>query len=94
MERLCKNIIGKINALNPNPGTWFKLNDSRIKIIKALEVRKKGSPGEILSQNFTIAYADNAIQILELKKEGKKKMKAFEFVKGHNLIIGKILTNE
>ena len=89
-----KNIIGKINALNPNPGTWFKLNDSRIKIIKALEVRKKGKPGEILSQNFTIACADNAIQILELKKEGKKEMKAFEFVKGHNLIIGKILTNE
>ncbi len=89
-----KNIIGKINALNPNPGTWFKLNDSRIKIIKALEVRKKGKPGEILSQNFTIACADNAIQILELKKEGKKEMTAFEFVKGHNLVIGKILTNE
>ena len=26
-----KNIIGKINALNPNPGTWFKLNDSKNK---------------------------------------------------------------
>ena len=46
MERPAKNIIGKINALNPNPGTWFKLNDSRIKIIKALEVRKRENQGK------------------------------------------------
>ena len=89
-----KKIIAKINALNPNPGTWFSLNGSRIKIIKALEVMKKGEPGEILSEDFTIACSDNAIQVLQLKKEGKKEMEALEFVKGHKLDIGKILTNE
>ena len=30
-----KKIIAKINALNPNPGCWFELMESRIKIIKA-----------------------------------------------------------
>ena len=29
------NIIAKIKALNPNPGCWFELDGSRIKITKA-----------------------------------------------------------
>ena len=83
-----KNIIAKINALYPNPGTWFQMNGSRIKIIKAIEVEEKGLPGEIINENFTIACAENAIQILELKKEGKNITKSGEFLKGNKLIIG------
>ena len=44
----------------------------RIKPIKAIEVPLKGSPGEILDKNFTIACANNSIQIIELKKRVKK----------------------
>jgi methionyl-tRNA formyltransferase len=86
-----KKIIAKINALHPSPGTWFEFNGSRIKILKAIEVRKKGKPGEIIDKNFTIGCKENSIQILELKKEGKNNMKTSEFIKGNNLEIGKIL---
>ena len=34
-------VIAKINAFYPNPGSWFELNGTRIKIIKA-----KASPTE------------------------------------------------
>ena len=27
-------IIAKINAFHPNPGAWFELNGSRIKVLK------------------------------------------------------------
>jgi methionyl-tRNA formyltransferase len=83
-----KKIIAKINALYPNPGSWFELMGSRIKIIKAIEINAKGAPGEIINKDFTIGCSYNAIQILELKKEGKNKISAVEFLKGNKLKIG------
>ena len=83
-----KNIVAKINALYPNPGTWLDYKGSRIKIIKAIEVKTSGKPGQILDKNFTIACSENAIKILELQKEGKKKMKTSEYLKGHDLAVG------
>tara|TARA_B100001248_G_scaffold64627_1_gene45129 strand:- start:6764 stop:7684 length:921 start_codon:yes stop_codon:yes gene_type:complete len=81
-------IIGKINALNPNPGSWFKLRGQRIKITKAIEIVATGKPGEIIKENFTIACSKNAVQILELIKEGKSKVKVDEFLKGNKISIG------
>ena len=83
-----KNIIAKINALHPNPGTWLDYNGSRIRVIKAVEVKTNGDPGKILDKNFTIACSENAIQILELQKEGKKRMKISEYLKGNDLVVG------
>ena len=83
-----KIVIAKINALYPNPGSWFEYKGSRLKIIKAIEVDEKGKPGEILNNKFTIACSENAIQILELQKEGKKKMNVSEYLKGNILEIG------
>ena len=85
------NIIAKINALNPSPGPWFDLLGSRIKIIRAKEIKIKGQPGEIMSENFSIACSKNAIQILELQKEGKTKITAQEFLRGNKLEVGIIL---
>lgn len=88
-----KNIVAKINAFYPNPGSWFDLNGTRIKVIKAKVSEKKGSPGEILDTEFTVACLDNAVQILELKKEGKKSMSSINFLKGNKLEIGSILND-
>lgn len=84
-------IIAKINAFNPNPGCWFELNGVRLKVLKAKEISISGEPGEIVKTNFTIACLNNAIQILELKKEGKKKMKAEDFLRGFELKKGHLL---
>ena len=43
-----------------------------------------------IDKNFTIGCLDGAIQILELKPEGKKNMSSLDFSFGHELIIGKI----
>jgi methionyl-tRNA formyltransferase len=83
-----KLVIAKINALNSNPGSWFELNGSRIKIIKAIEIKAKGLPGDILNKDFTIACSKNAIRILELKKEGKNTVKTSEYLKGNKLKVG------
>ena len=86
-----EKVIAKINALNPNPGSWFTLQGSRIKVLKAVEINQQGRPGEILSKKFVIACQKNAIQILELKKEGKNKMNVQEYTNGNKLEVGTLI---
>ena len=40
----------------------------------------KGQPGAILNENLIIACSKNAIQVLELQKEGKKKQQLKNFL--------------
>ena len=86
-----KKIIAQINALNPNPGSWFKLNDFRIKPIKVKEVKINGIPGEILKKDLTIACSENSVQVIELQKEGKNPMTVEEFIKGNEIKVGQNL---
>jgi methionyl-tRNA formyltransferase len=83
-----KKIVAKINALYPNPGCWFELMGSRIKVIKANEISATGKPGEVVNKDFAIACSENAVQITELKREGKSSMTAIEFLKGNKLEVG------
>ena len=83
-----KNIIAKINALYPNPGSWFRIKGSRIKVIKAKVIDLKGVAGEVINENFSIACSDNAIQILSLKKEGKNEVSTIDFLKGNKVEVG------
>ena len=84
-------VVAKINAFCPNPGCWFELNGTRIKIMKAKEIVSAGVPGTILDDKFTIACSKNAVQIIELKKEGKQKMIVNDFLRGNKIKIGQIL---
>ncbi|MDC3157180.1 methionyl-tRNA formyltransferase [Candidatus Pelagibacter bacterium] len=86
-----EKIIAKINAFSPNPGCWFELNGSRVKVIKAKKIISEGIPGTILDDNLTIACSKNAIQIMEIKKEGKQKMTAKEFLRGNKIKTGQSL---
>lgn len=83
-----KDIVAKVNAFYPSPGCWFNLKGSRIKIIKAVEIQASSLPGKIINNSFTIGCSKNAIQILELQKEGKNKISAEEFLKGNKLEVG------
>jgi methionyl-tRNA formyltransferase len=84
-------VIAKINAFCPSPGCWFKLNGVRIKIIKAKRVINQGMPGKVLDDKLTIACSKNAIQVIELQKEGKQKITADEFLKGNTIKTGQRL---
>ena len=79
-----ENIIAKINAFNPKPGAWFLLKNERIKILKAKEINQKGEEGKVLNDKLAVGCSSNAIQILKLKKEGKREMDAQEFLAGND----------
>jgi methionyl-tRNA formyltransferase len=84
-------VIAKINAFCPSPGCWFELNGIRIKIIKAKRVINQGMPGTVLDDKLTIACSKNAIQVIELQKEGKQKITADEFLRGNTIKTGQSL---
>jgi methionyl-tRNA formyltransferase len=80
-----KKIIAKINALNPFPGAWFKHNNNRLKILKAVEIDKSGKAGQLINDDLIIACSENAIQILKIQKEGKKVLDKDQFLVGNKI---------
>ena len=91
-EENAKNIIGKINGLNPNPGAWFEYQKIRYKIWQASISEKKGVSGSILDKNFTIACKDQSIKITEIQREGKNKLLLKNFLLGVNFKIGDLIS--
>ena len=79
-----KEILAKINGLNPNPGAWFAYKETRYKIWRAKIIEKIGTPGTILDNNFIICCGDKSLEIIEIQKEGKNKLPLKSFLMGFN----------
>ena len=90
-EESAKNIIGKINGLNPDPGAWFEYKKKRYKIWKASVFDKIGRAGTILDNNFIIGCKDKSIKIIEIQREGKNKLVLENFLLGINFKTGDII---
>ena len=90
-DKDAKNIIGKINGLNPNPGAWFEYNKIRYKIWHASILEKKGLAGTILDNNFTIACRDKSLKILEIQREGKNRLLLKDFLPGIKFRVGELV---
>ena len=84
-RKSAKEILSKINALNPSPGAWFEYNSTRYKIWRAEIKEHNGLPGEVLDNNLVISCKDQSIKILEIQKEGKNKMLLDDFLKGSKI---------
>ena len=90
-----QTIFNRMRAFMPWPGAFTFLKSepkpSLLKIWKAEIVEKSGEPGEILSADqhgLIIACGKNALNILELQREGGRRMSAAEFLTGHPLKTG------
>ena len=86
-----KDILSKINSLNPAPGAWFEYEKFRYKVWKAKISNLTGARGEILDNKLTIGCKEKSIEILEIQKEGKKKLLINNFLAGTKFLKGKIV---
>jgi methionyl-tRNA formyltransferase len=77
-----KEILAKINGLNSSPGAWFIYKKIRYKLWKAKVSEKIGHVGTILDNNFIIGCGDKSLEIIEIQKEGKKKLRLKDFLMG------------
>ncbi len=92
-----QTIWNRLRAFTPWPGAFTflagKPNPHLLKIWKAEIVKQSGGAGEILSADkngITVGCGENALRILELQREGGRRMNAAEFLSGHPLKAGEI----
>jgi methionyl-tRNA formyltransferase len=78
----------KIRAFNPWPGAFMQINNRNLKIFSASEVDLNGRPGEILrsEKELVVAAGKGALSLGEVQMEGKKRMSAREFLRGHPML--------
>jgi len=84
-NKSAKKVLAKINGLNPNPGAWFEYKNERYKVWKAEIVNKSGKIGTILNDQLIVSCKDQAVQILEIQKEGKSRQTTEQFLLGNKI---------
>ena len=79
----------KIRAFDPWPGAFIEIDRRKLKIFGATIVnRKGGKPGEIWrhQNELIVAAGQGALSLAEVQLEGKRRMSAPEFLRGHSWI--------
>jgi methionyl-tRNA formyltransferase len=78
----------KIRAFDPWPGAFMEIDHRKLKIFGATIVDRSGKPGDI-SRNeneLIVAAGEGALSLGEVQLEGKRRMSAAEFLRGHSRI--------
>jgi methionyl-tRNA formyltransferase len=78
----------KIRAFDPWPGAFMEIDHRNLKIFAATIVDRSGKPGQI-SRNeneLIVAAREGALSVGEVQLEGKRRMSAAEFLRGHSWI--------
>jgi len=87
-----------VRGMNPHPGAFTYIGEKLVKIwkVKSLSAPEGYSAGELLDsgkeQGIVVSTGKGCLLITELQLEGKKKMGAVEFLRGHDLKVGQKLT--
>jgi methionyl-tRNA formyltransferase len=81
------SINNRIRAFSPRPGAWSLLNGKRLKILKARILVGTGSDPGALTMTpegaFIVDAGSGALELEEVQPEGRSRMTAQEFVRGH-----------
>ncbi len=91
-------VRGRINGLNPWPCVSVTIDGERIKLLRADISDADGIPGTVLAADphngLLIACGEGAVRILELQAPGGKKMKTEDYLRGHKINPGTVITDQ
>ncbi|MBT3929236.1 MAG: methionyl-tRNA formyltransferase, partial [Rhodospirillaceae bacterium] len=84
-----------VRAFAPWPGAWFEHDGARIKVLAADVVdgnvlSGKGTPGEVLDDQLTIACGDGALRLVTVQRAGKAALAADDFLRGRPVAAGTV----
>lgn len=93
-----EEIVNRVRGMNPWPGAYTFVREKgerkmlKIMLAKALS-EGGGEPGEVLrgGGKLVVAAGEGAVEILALRPEGKREMRAEEFLRGHDMREGELL---
>lgn len=92
-----KEIKNKVRGFNPVPAAYTNYGGDILKIFKAdiLEGYDNGEIGEILAvdkkKGFVVKTGDGAVMVTEIQAKGGKRMNCADYMRGHEIEVGKIL---
>lgn len=94
-EQEAKSIERLIRGLNPWPSAYSRIEDKVYKIWQAevLDQESEALPGTITEttrDGITVQTGKGSLRITQLQAPGKKRMKAEEYLRGHQLEIGTV----
>ena len=78
-------IEAMIRGLAPSPGAFTEARGERLKILSAAPVKDRGAPGEVVTEDLTVACGEGALKLLKVQRAGKGVMEARELLKGFPL---------
>jgi methionyl-tRNA formyltransferase len=81
-----------IRGLAPSPGAFTEVKGERLKMLCAMPITDRGAPGEVITDDLTVACGDGALKLLKVQRAGKGVMEARELLKGFALPPGTRLT--
>ena len=87
-----------VRGMNPHPGAFTYIGEKLVKIwkTKSLLAPEGYNAGEMLDsgkeQGMVVSTGKGCLLITELQLEGKKRMRAVEFLRGHKVKVGQKLT--
>ncbi len=83
-ERPAAELERFIRAMNPWPGAFCHLGGRRLKLLRAQALQGRAQPGQLLKAEgqLLVGTGQGLLRILELQPEGKRPMKAEEFLRG------------
>lgn len=91
-SKAADEISRQIRALWVIPGVYFVYKGQRFNVFKVKKVGdSQKKPGLVLDDKLTISCGKNALQILNLQREGKKPMSTEEFLRGFEIKKGEVL---
>lgn len=83
-----------IRGMNSWPSAYTCYQGKTLKIFEAQIVEGAGAPGEVIAvdkKSFTVMCKDQALRILNLQMEGKKRMDTQAFLLGKTVTVGEML---
>lgn len=84
--KTAQQVHNQVRGLNPWPVALSSVHGKNIKIFGTRPGTEQGTPGTVLSCSpLTVACGEGSVALTEIQLEGKKKMSADDFLRGHQL---------
>ena len=82
-----------VRGMNPWPVAHTLLEGQPLKVYAARLAKGSGAPGQVLESRgrLVVACGQGAVELLELQAQGKKRMAAADYLRGHPLAPGTVL---
>lgn len=89
-------IYNRMRGFTPWPGTFAILDGKKFKITEAapVDISSSAPAGSIIESTsyLSVACGTGVLYLLEVQLEGKKRMSTVNFLRGHKIPIGTVLT--